>query len=79
MKRIILSLLVGLSLFASPVFSNYTTDTNLVNKKEVTVYTTKTGSKYHAESCKYLRQSKFKTTKKEAIASGYGACSVCKP
>jgi hypothetical protein len=47
--------------------------------KETVVYTTKTGEKYHRDGCRYLRQSKIKTTKKEAIKNGYGACKVCKP
>ena len=47
--------------------------------KETVVYITKTGEKYHRDGCRYLRQSKIKTTKKEAIKNGYGACKVCKP
>jgi hypothetical protein len=79
MKNLILSLLIGLSLFAAPAFSTYGTDVHLSVKKEVTVYTTKTGSKYHTGTCRYLSRSKIETTKKAAIAGGYGACSICKP
>jgi hypothetical protein len=47
--------------------------------KDSVVYTTKTGEKYYRDGCRYLRQSKIKTTRKEAIKDGYGACKVCKP
>lgn len=52
---------------------------NLSQSKETVVYITKTGEKYHKDGCRYLRQSKIKTTKKEAVKKGYGACKVCKP
>ncbi len=38
-----------------------------------TVYVTRTGSKYHRRSCRYLRKSKIPMPLKEA-AAGYGAC-----
>ena len=44
-----------------------------------TVYVTKTGKKYHTESCRYLKYSKIKMDLKQAKSSGYGACKVCKP
>lgn len=44
-----------------------------------TVYTTKTGEKYHKSSCRYLKYSKKETTIKKAKALGYLACKVCKP
>lgn len=44
-----------------------------------TVYTTKTGEKYHKSNCRYLKQSKKETTIKKAKAQGYQACKVCKP
>lgn len=52
---------------------------NLSQNKDTVVYITKTGEKYHKDGCRYLRQSKIKTTKKEAVKKGYGACKVCKP
>lgn len=52
---------------------------NLSQNRETVVYITKTGEKYHKDGCRYLRQSKIKTTKKEAVKKGYGACKVCKP
>ena len=36
-----------------------------------TVYTTKTGEKYHKSNCRYLKQSKKETTIKKAKAQGY--------
>ncbi|WP_027399174.1 hypothetical protein [Anaerovorax odorimutans] len=46
---------------------------------ELTVYITKTGSKYHRDGCRYLRQSKISISKSEAINQGYTPCSVCNP
>jgi len=48
-------------------------------QKDATVYITKTGEKYHKAGCQYLKKSQIKTTKKDAIKNGYGACKVCKP
>lgn len=44
-----------------------------------TVYTTKTGEKYHKESCKYLKYSKKEITLEKALELGYTSCLVCKP
>ena len=44
-----------------------------------TVYITKTGAKYHKESCSYLKYSKIAISLKDAQAKGYTACKVCKP
>lgn len=46
---------------------------------EIIVYVTRTGEKYHRESCSYLRQSKIETTLSEAIEDGYTPCSRCHP
>ena len=43
------------------------------------VFTTKTGEKYHKESCRYLSKSKYRVDLKDAIQYGYDPCSVCKP
>lgn len=43
------------------------------------VYITKTGEKYHTESCRYLKYSSFEIDFEEANERGYTACSVCKP
>ncbi|WP_200979832.1 hypothetical protein [Echinicola sp. 20G] len=44
-----------------------------------TVYVTKTGSKYHKSSCKYLKYSSISLQLTEAKKKDYTACSVCKP
>lgn len=48
-------------------------------KKEITVYITETGKKYHRGNCRYLRKSKIAISLKEACERGYKPCSVCKP
>lgn len=50
-----------------------------VATKEQVVYITKTGKKYHKGSCRYLKNSKIKTTKSKAQSQGYTPCKVCKP
>ncbi|MEW6363159.1 MAG: MBL fold metallo-hydrolase [Acidobacteriota bacterium] len=47
--------------------------------KDETVYITETGDKYHRGSCRYLSESKIKTTVCEALDKGYTPCKVCKP
>lgn len=44
-----------------------------------TVYTTKTGGKYHREGCQYLRKSKIPISLSEAKAQGLEPCSKCHP
>jgi len=44
-----------------------------------TVYTTKTGKKYHEENCRFLKDSKKEITLQKAKSLGYTPCSVCKP
>lgn len=46
-------------------------------KKEKTVYITKTGKKYHREDCRYLKMSSIPITLKKAKEYGYTACKVC--
>ena len=79
MKRILLLLIASLSLLVSPSIAHEAVKTPTTVNKQTTVYITKTGAKYHTSSCRYLRQSKIQTTKKEAVNAGYSACSVCKP
>lgn len=43
-----------------------------------TVYITRTGSKYHRSSCRYLKYSKIPVSLEKAKQS-YGPCSVCRP
>ena len=44
-----------------------------------TVYVTKTGEKYHRETCRSLRKSRIEITVAEAKRRGFTACKVCKP
>ena len=80
LRNIILSLILGLILALPGVeqvsYSNVNSSAN--NKKDQTVYVTRTGSKYHLSGCRYLRQSKIAMKLSEACGS-YTACSVCKP
>jgi micrococcal nuclease len=46
--------------------------------EDTTVYVTKTGSKYHRGSCRYLSRSKIPIKLSEAKL-GYTPCSVCNP
>ena len=55
-----------------------TTTTSSDKKKEVTVYITKTGSKYHRGDCRYLWNSKIAISLENAKKS-YEPCSVCNP
>ncbi|NUN50101.1 MAG: thermonuclease family protein [Candidatus Brocadiae bacterium] len=48
-------------------------------EQSVTVYSTDTGSKYHAAGCRYLAKSSNAISLKDAVARGLGPCSVCKP
>ncbi len=47
--------------------------------QSVTVYTTKTGSKYHADGCSSLSKSKIPISLSDAKAEGLGPCSKCHP
>lgn len=79
-KQLTLLLLLASFLFVAPVQSSVVQNSSSKEqKKEQTVYITKTGAKYHRGSCSYLRKSKIAISKKEAIANGYGACSRCQP
>ncbi len=44
-----------------------------------TVYTTKTGKKYHSDGCQSLGQSKIETTLQNAVDKGYEPCKKCNP
>jgi hypothetical protein len=49
------------------------------DEENVTVYTTRTGSKYHRAGCSYLRKSSIPISLKDAKARGLGPCSRCDP
>jgi len=50
-----------------------------IEEKEVTVYITKTGEKYHSDGCQYLSKSKIAISLDDAKAEGYTPCSKCNP
>ncbi len=43
------------------------------------VYITKSGAKYHKETCRHLSSSKIEINIKKAVEKGYTACKTCKP
>lgn len=51
---------------------------NASEKQSVTVYITKTGSKYHRSGCRYLSKSKIPISLEDARGA-YSPCSVCNP
>jgi hypothetical protein len=48
-------------------------------KKDATVYVTRTGKKYHRAGCSSLSRSSIPMTLKDAKARGYTACKLCRP
>ena len=49
------------------------------NSPGQSVYTTKTGKKYHTATCQHLKYSKKEITFQQAIDLGYKPCSICRP
>ena len=49
------------------------------DQDEVIVYITKTGKKYHRESCRWLSRAKIATPLEQAKKRGYTPCKTCKP
>ena len=49
------------------------------NQRGVTVYVTKSGSKYHEKGCSYLSDDAIPISVKDAYESGYTPCSKCEP
>ena len=54
-------------------------DTPSDHQHETEVYITRTGKKYHLESCGSIRYSGRIIQLDSAVALGYGACMNCKP
>lgn len=77
MKRILFLLLLAVLPVAMPLASVHSIAS--VQPTEVTVYVTKTGTKYHRSGCQYLSKSRIAMDLSEAKASGYGPCSRCSP
>lgn len=82
LKGILLStvLIFVLSLpLQSRTNSHFTASGSIHESQETIVYITKTRTKYHKSSCRYLSQSKIQTTLKKAMSAGNEAFKVCKP
>lgn len=79
LRFLVIFFLIFTPFFAGSVNADPRAGTTTYMVQETVVYITKTGSKYHKSSCRYLSQSKIKTVLKKAIAAGMGACKVCKP
>ncbi|HWQ30534.1 MAG TPA: TadE family protein, partial [Negativicutes bacterium] len=52
---------------------------DLEDPSGMVVYITRTGIRFHEETCRYLRKSKLPITIREAEAKGYTPCKVCTP
>lgn len=48
-------------------------------KREATVYVTRTGKRYHRDGCRYLSHSRMPMSLSDAKKSGYTPCQVCHP
>jgi hypothetical protein len=46
-------------------------------KKECTVYVTKSGKRYHRTGCSSLRRSRIALIRREAVRRGYTPCKGC--
>lgn len=53
--------------------------TTTTSKDSTTVYITNSGTKYHKAGCRYIKDSKIKTTIAKAKKDKYTPCKVCKP
>jgi hypothetical protein len=85
MLRLTLSVVcVGLSLLLPPAVATATLGHASLHafaaqaSATETVYVTRTGEKYHRQSCRYLANSSIPMALGEA-SRRYGACKVCKP
>ncbi len=54
-------------------------DAEAAEEDVVTVYATKSGTKFHASGCKYLVKSSIPMSRSEAVGEGLSPCSVCNP
>lgn len=84
MKRVALVALLFLALACSALQPTNTLEASAASltdpqRKEVTVYITDTGTKYHRAGCVHLRRSSHPLALSEAKRQGYEPCKVCKP
>ncbi|MEI6131260.1 MAG: hypothetical protein WCQ41_00355 [Bacillota bacterium] len=73
------SMLGGLSVTSSAEQNMQSVRVELAAKKDVTVYITRTGKKYHKSGCSYLRKSKIAIKLSVAKKRYFTACSRCHP
>lgn len=60
--------------------SSFINDSQTSLIKAETVYVTKSGKKFHKESCRYLKNREtIALTRSDAEKNGYEACAVCSP
>ena len=57
--------------------SDKSPNTSATDKENITVYVTRTGSKYHSAGCRYLKKSRIPMSLKDAKVAEYSPCSVC--
>jgi hypothetical protein len=67
------ALLVPLQTLQAPLLAG----PEMSEQRECVVYVTRTGTRYHVDGCRYLRQSRIPMAKRDAIRAGYTACRVC--
>jgi len=79
-SRILLTVLLVIAGLLGPVPTTVINAQNAQQQtKEVTVYVTDTGKRYHRASCRYLRYSRRAMLLSDAVKDGYTPCHVCKP
>lgn len=64
---------------AEPSTESYTEPYLSNDNQSITVYITRTGTKYHRDGCKYLKSSKIPIVLDELNTNKYEPCKVCKP
>ncbi|WP_136479167.1 ComEC/Rec2 family competence protein [Acetivibrio thermocellus] len=69
----------GVQTESSDSKSNISANNNAEQSKEIVVYITKTGEKYHTGGCSYLRKSSIPVKLSDAKNRGYTPCSRCNP
>lgn len=81
MKKIKKSILLLFFLFLAAACENvagYGPSTS-TTVQSLTVYATKTGTKYHRAGCRYLSKSSIAMSVAQAKSRGLTPCSVCNP
>jgi micrococcal nuclease len=68
-----------LAIVVAGIILSIALDTLSQPQADVTIYVTRTGSKYHQAGCRYLSQSAIAISLSKAKAQGYTPCSVCNP